>query len=89
MKDAGKPGFAPYPTVYDDVVSVSGLQEFCASNNLEVLDLIGVGSFKRGYGLAGRITPVIAKAISILTFGLVHSRFVDLTLVARKRASAA
>ena len=26
--DAGKPGHAPYPTVYDDVVSAEGLREW-------------------------------------------------------------
>ena len=84
MKNAGKPGFAPYRTVYDSVVSTSGLLEFCASNGLIVVDMIGVGSFRRGYGLAARITPVIARLISVLSFGRVHAKFVDLTIIARK-----
>jgi SAM-dependent methyltransferase len=84
MKNAGKPGFAPYRTVYDSVVSTSGLLEFCASNGLIVIDMIGVGSFRRGYGLAARITPVIARLISVLSFGRVHAKFVDLTIIARK-----
>ena len=41
MKNAGKPGFAPYRTVYDSVVSTSGLLEFCASNGLIVIDMMG------------------------------------------------
>jgi SAM-dependent methyltransferase len=84
MKNAGKPGFAPYRTVYDSVVSTSGLLGFCANNGLMVVDMIGVGSFRRGYGLIGRITPVIAKLISVLSFGRVHAKFVDFTIVARK-----
>jgi SAM-dependent methyltransferase len=85
MKDAGKPGFAPYPTIYDDVVSPQGLKDFCARHGLDVVDEIGVGSYRRGYGMAARLTPVIAKLITLATFGSVHSRYVDYALVARKR----
>ena len=35
-KNAGKPGHSPYPTVFDQVVSLDGMQEFCSRNNLDV-----------------------------------------------------
>jgi SAM-dependent methyltransferase len=85
MKDAGKPGFAPYPTIYDNVVSRPGLNEFCQRHGLDVIDEIGVGSYRRGHGLASRITPWIARIVSLLTLGRVHADYVDLTIVARKR----
>lgn len=84
MKDAGKPGFAPYRTIYDPVVSQKGLEQFCADHGLEILEVLGVGTFRRGYGIASRITPVVARTISLLSLGQVHDRFVDLTLIARK-----
>jgi SAM-dependent methyltransferase len=84
MKDAGKPGFAPYPTIYDAVVSRTGLHGFCERNGLRVIDEIGVGSYRRGHGWISRITPAIAKAISLLTLGRIHADYVDLTIVARK-----
>lgn len=84
MKDAGKPGFAPYPTVYDEVISRRGLLEFCRRNGLEVVEEIGVGTYRRGHGVMARITPVVARVVSMLTFGKVHDRYVDRTLVARK-----
>jgi SAM-dependent methyltransferase len=84
LKNAGKPGFAPYRTVYDLVVSRSGLLEFCASKGLMVVDMIGVGSFRRGHGWVGRVTPAIAGLISVLSLGRVHAKFVDFTLVVRK-----
>jgi SAM-dependent methyltransferase len=86
MKDAGKPGFPPYPVVYDPVVSRRGLESFCTSHGLDVVDVLGVGTFRRGYGLAGRITPLVAAVVSALTLGIVHAKFVDLTVIARKRA---
>lgn len=84
MKDAGKPGFAPYPTIYDEVISRRGLLEYCAANGLEVVEEIGVGSYRRGHGLASRITPLVARVISLLSFGRIHDQYVDRTLVARK-----
>lgn len=84
MKDAGKPGFAPYPTIYDHVISRRGLLDYCQKNGLTVVDEIGVGSYRRGHGMIARITPFVARVVSLLTFGAVHDRFVDRTLVARK-----
>lgn len=84
LKDAGKPGFAPYRTIYDDVVSRQGLEEFCTRNGMQVVEVLGVGTFRRGYGLASRVTPIVAWVVSMLTFGRVHARYVDLTVVARK-----
>ena len=34
--NAGKPGYAPFPTVYDDVVSLSGLQRFADGHGLTI-----------------------------------------------------
>jgi SAM-dependent methyltransferase len=85
VKDAGKPGFAPYRTIYDPVVSRAGLCQFCVAYGLDVADMLGVGTFRRGYGLASRVTPIIAKLVSLFTLGRVHSKFVDLTIVARKQ----
>lgn len=87
MKNAGKPGFAPYPTIYDDVISRRGLLEFCAANGLQVVDEIGVGSYRRGHGLISRITPFVAGAINLLSFGKVHDKYVDRTLIARKMSA--
>jgi len=88
MKDAGKPGFAPYRTIYDPVVSQQGLQRFCSEHDLEIVEVLGVGTFRRGHGMARKLTPIVAKMISLLTLGQVHDRFVDLTIVARKLVTA-
>jgi SAM-dependent methyltransferase len=87
MKDAGKPGFAPYPTIYDHVISRQGLLDFCRKHGLDVVAEFGVGTYRRGHGIISKITPAVAKIISTLTLGKVHSRYVDRTLVARKRAA--
>ena len=86
MKDAGKPGFAPYPTVYDKVVSISGLRQFCAKRGLIIKEELGVGSYHRGYGIMRKVTPTVACLISWLTLGKIHRDYVDLTIVAQKPA---
>lgn len=35
-KNAGKPGFDPYPTVFEKVVSRKGIYEFCKKHNLNI-----------------------------------------------------
>lgn len=84
MKDAGKPGFAPYPTIYDKVVSISGLRQFCAKHGLIIREELGVGSYRRGYGVMRRLTPIVARLVSSLTLGRIHGDYVDFTLVAQK-----
>ena len=87
MRDAGKSGFGPYRTVYDPIVSQKGLEQFCAKHALTIVEILGVGTYRRGYGIARRITPIVATVVSALTFGRVHNRFVDLTIIARKQTS--
>jgi SAM-dependent methyltransferase len=84
MRDAGKPGFAPYPTVYDEVVSIPGLRQFCAERGLIIKEELGVGSYQRGYGIIRKVTPMVARLISWLTLGRIHGDYVDLTIVAQK-----
>ena len=86
LKEAGKPGFAPYPTVYDSVISRQGMRDFCSANGLTVLEEIGFGTYHRGYGMLAKLTPFIARVVSLLTLGKVHDKYVDRTLVARKVA---
>jgi SAM-dependent methyltransferase len=85
IKNAGKPGFAPYPTHYDQVISASGFHDYCKRAGLRIIDQIGVGSYAaRGSGVLSRFVPLVARTISIASLGKAHDRYVDLTFVARK-----
>ncbi len=85
IKNAGKPGFAPYPAFYENVISLSGLHEYCRSRGLLVAEEIGVGTYAaRGSGLFQRMLPPVARAVSMLSRGKIHDRYVDLTVVIRK-----
>jgi len=86
LKQAGKPGFAPYHTFYDKVVSRRGIREFAAKHQLTVREELGFGSYWRGNGIFKFLTAAIAKFLSVLSFGRVHARYVDLAYVLEKPA---
>lgn len=88
IKNAGKPGFAPYPTHYDQVISASGFHEYCGRAGLSIIDQMGVVSYSEiGQGFLSRFVPIIARMISIVSLGSVHDRYVNLTFVARKEVA--
>jgi SAM-dependent methyltransferase len=60
--NAGKPGFGPYPTYYDWIVSREGLRDFCASHRLRVREEYGLSDFH----LERTVGTRLALAVSIL-----------------------
>jgi SAM-dependent methyltransferase len=85
IKNAGMPGFAPYPAFYDEVISSQGFHHYCSTQGLAIVDEMGVGTYSaRGTGPFRYLLPVVAKSISLLSGGRVHDRNVDRTFVARK-----
>jgi SAM-dependent methyltransferase len=85
IEKAGQPGFAPYPTHYDPVISSQGFEDYCRRAGLSIVDEIGVGSYAdRGTGSLSRLVPLAARAAAVASLGKVHDRYVDLTFVARK-----
>lgn len=65
FRDAGKPGHAPYPTVYDSVVSLEGIREYARSRQLAILEEYGVdyvlSNFGRFAGVMGAAMRAIAR----------------------------
>lgn len=86
LGEAGKPGFAPYPTVYEHVVSSRGIREFSAKHHLIIREEFGCGTFRRGRGIFKTLTLVFANLISLLSLGRIHSKYIDLTYVLEKPA---
>ncbi|MFN4140733.1 class I SAM-dependent methyltransferase [Aestuariivirga sp.] len=85
ISQAGQPGFAPYPTFYDPVISIAGFHEYCRRRGLVVEEQFGVGSYaSRGTGLVSRLVPVAARIVHVVSLGRIHGRYVDVTYIARK-----
>lgn len=82
MRNAGKPGFGPYPTVYDEVISLRGMKLFAEQHGLFLREAIRIGDYRnQGKGLFGKVLPLFAKVVSALTFGQAHADAMDLLFV--------
>lgn len=73
-KNAGKPGFAPYRTFYNEVVSREGIRRFAKDHKLRVLEEFG---FYRPGGLAN----VAMDVVSALSLGRLKSDHCNLVYV--------
>lgn len=66
FKDAGKPGHAPYPTVYDPVVTLEGMRDYAKRKDLTIINEYGIdyvlGNFTRGRPLARQAMRAFAAA---------------------------
>lgn len=82
--NAGKPGFAPYPTHHREVVSRAGIRAFCERHGCVVAHehahtyYLHEGRFKL-------LMRIYARALSALSFGHLSWRHNNLTYVIRKR----
>ena len=79
--NAGKPGNAPYPTVYDDVVSREGIREFASNHDLDVREECG---YYKPPGAAGVLMTVFAW----LSLGRLAGSHCDLLYILQKREHA-
>jgi hypothetical protein len=84
QKNAGKPGYEPYPTVDDRVISRRGIREFAHGHDLTIREELGHGSYSNGPLLFRTAIPIIAKMMSLVTSGRLHSEFTNLTYVLEK-----
>lgn len=60
---AGEPGHAPYPTVYEPVVSVRGMREWADRHNMKVVAEYGTNSYLNVFG---KLRPVAAFAVKLI-----------------------
>jgi SAM-dependent methyltransferase len=84
-KDAGKPGFGPYPTHYDRVVSRPGIREFCESHGFTIREERGMGVYVIEGNMRARIIRVAAIAVSALSMGRLPWRHNNLIYVLQKQ----
>jgi SAM-dependent methyltransferase len=82
--NAGKPGFAPYPTVYDNVISRRGMQEFAQRHGLVLREELEHGDYKRGPLPLRLLIGAYAKTVQLLSFGRIHTRAANITFILEK-----
>jgi 2-polyprenyl-3-methyl-5-hydroxy-6-metoxy-1,4-benzoquinol methylase len=86
FKNAGRPGYAPYPTHYDAVVSRAGLREFCTRNGLSVKAEFGCGGRSHGRGLTRLAISGIQRTMNVFSFGALSALHDDLIFIMQREA---
>jgi len=84
LQGAGTTGFGPFPTFYDPVVSRAGIHEFCRKNRFIIKEELGHGSYLNGRAIAGILTYVFVRCVSLLSLGKLAWEHADLTYILEK-----
>jgi SAM-dependent methyltransferase len=82
--DAGKPGHAPYPVVYDDLISVRGLREFARSRNLDIVDEYGTNFVLQHFRQLGPVVDVVFRCFAWLSRGRLLATHNNICVVLRR-----
>lgn len=83
---AGKPGYPPYPTYYNPIVSRRGIRKFCenSSNKLTLDAEYGDGFLRPGTGAKKILIHAIKKIFNLLSLGTLSDRHTNLLYLLRK-----
>lgn len=82
--NAGKPGFDPYPTYYNRIVSRNGIREFCKSHGLVIKEELGSGGYLRRKTLGTQLVRFVAIVVSAASFGTLPWKYNNLIYVLQK-----
>ena len=85
-RNAGKPGYAPYPTYYDPLVSRSGIRKFCAKNGISIELEVGDGYWRPGRGKQRTMIAAVKRLVSLLSLGQLSYTHTNLLYVLRVQA---
>lgn len=85
LKNAGKPGFAPYRTYHAPIVSRNGIREFCSTHACEILHEYGHSYYlHEGGGLRSIATRCYAMSLSAISLNSLAWKHNNLTYVLRR-----
>ncbi len=84
-KNAGKPGFGPYKTYFDPVISRDGIRRFCAQNSLAIASEYGAlaGTSNRP-GWRSFLNRLLASMLALASFGRLSSSYDNLHYIIQK-----
>ncbi|WP_426565844.1 class I SAM-dependent methyltransferase [Angustibacter sp. McL0619] len=82
--NAGRPGYGPYPTVYDDVISRRGLEAYAGSRGLGVVAEYGTNHHLGVFGRGAVVVNAALHVISLLSFGRLSASHNNVAVVLQK-----
>jgi 2-polyprenyl-3-methyl-5-hydroxy-6-metoxy-1,4-benzoquinol methylase len=84
IKNAGRKGYAPYPTHYAPVVSRAGIYDFCKENQLSIKEEYGFSYRVYGKGLMGQLIKPAAFLVSLFSLGKLSYKHCNLLYILEK-----
>jgi SAM-dependent methyltransferase len=85
-KNAGQPGFAPYPTYYHPVIGRERLCRFLGELGVRCVGSYGDGFRRDGSGVMRPMVRLLVMLTSLLSFGRLTGDYSDLLYVAVKES---
>lgn len=82
-RNAGKPGFSPYPTYHDPEIAPDALLAFCRERNFSVLEFFAVNTFLGSPGPKSAAVRLGIQIISRLSLGRLSSEKANIGIVMR------
>lgn len=83
-KTAGQPGYGPYRTYFDPVVSLQGIVAYCGRRGLDIEAAYSAGHGRRGNRIPMLGAQAVTWVVHALTLGGLTARHPDLIFVIRK-----
>ena len=83
-KEAGKPGYGPYPTCYHPVISRKGISNYCNNNGVTLISEYGEEFVKPGKGIIKVLLCLFKKMINGISMGRLGDKNTNLLYIIRK-----
>ena len=83
-RNAGKPGFAPFPTVYEKIVSRDGIRDWCAAGEATIKSEYGANYYFDYLGIFSLPVKALVRIVGMLSFGKLAAGHTNLTYVIQK-----
>lgn len=83
-KESGASGHGPYPTVYDEIVSRKGIQQFCRKEQVRLLGEWGTDQSVPKRGRLYWLRKATVYTVKALSFGRLNGNYNNLTFVIEK-----
>ena len=85
LKWAGKPGHAPYPTLFVPIVSRRGVRDFCESKGLSIIAEYGNGLYVPGRGFKRFMLRACTRLVAMLSMGSLSDKHSDLLYIIQRK----
>lgn len=88
-RNAGKPGFGPYPVYYNRILSQNGIRQFCKNHQLKIIDELVSSIMLNKQNGKTKIIKIFSILVSILSLGRLPWRPSTQTYVIKKEPGSA